>query len=119
MNRSDHRIQRRLRRKKGIRAGLMGHPDRPRLSVFRSSKHIYAQVIDDLSGRTLVSASTAEKDSSGYGGNKDAATNVGQRLAARAKEAGVQRVVFDRNGYQFHGRVKCLADGCREGGLEF
>jgi large subunit ribosomal protein L18 len=97
----------------------MGQPDRPRLTVFRSANHIYAQVIDDLSGRTLVSASTVEKECGGYGGNKDAASGVGQRLAERAKEAGVKRVVFDRNGYRFHGRVKSLADGVREGGLEF
>jgi large subunit ribosomal protein L18 len=119
MNRSDHRIQRRLRRKKGIRARLMGQPDRPRLTVFRSANHIYAQVVDDLSGRTLASASTVEKECGGYGGNKDAASGVGQRLAERAKEAGVKRIVFDRNGYRFHGRVKSLADGVREGGLEF
>ncbi|MDP6890711.1 MAG: 50S ribosomal protein L18, partial [Phycisphaerales bacterium] len=93
-------------------------PDRPRLTVFRSSKHMYAQVIDDLSGRTLAAASTMEKDAKGnYGGNVTAAGQVGKRLAERAVAAGVGTVVFDRNGFKYHGRVKGLADGAREGGL--
>jgi large subunit ribosomal protein L18 len=95
-------------------------PDRPRLTVFRSSKHMYAQVIDDLSGRTLAAASTMEKDAKGnYGGNVTAAGQVGKRLAERAVAAGVGTVVFDRNGFKYHGRVKGLADGAREGGLKF
>ncbi len=120
MNRVLSRKSRRLRRKKGIRKGLLGGPDRPRLTVFRSSKPIYAQIIDDLTGRTLLSASTTEKESSGStGGNVAAAATVGTRLAERASKAGVKKVVFDRNGFRFHGRVKSLADAAREGGLEF
>jgi len=119
MKRIKHRSERRTRRKKGIRAGLFGMPGRPRLTVFRSAKHMYAQVIDDLKGETLVSASTMEKDASGTGGDKSDAADVGKRLAERAKAAGVEQVVFDRNGFKYHGRVKSLADGAREGGLKF
>lgn len=94
--------------------------ERPRLSVFRSSQHIYAQVIDDAKGVTVASASTLEKDVRDVtGATKDAAAAVGKRLAERAKAAGVSAVVFDRGGFIFHGRVKSLADGAREGGLEF
>ena len=93
---------------------------RPRLSIHRTSQHIYAQVIDDANGVTVASASTLEKDVRDVtGATKDAATSVGQRLAERAKAAGVSKVVFDRGGFIFHGRVKSLADGAREGGLEF
>ena len=93
---------------------------RPRLSIHRSSQHIYAQVIDDANGVTVASASTLEKDArAATGATKDAATEVGKRLAERAKAAGVSAVVFDRGGFIFHGRVKALADGAREGGLEF
>ena len=93
---------------------------RPRLSVFRSGKHIYAQVIDDANGVTVASASTLEKDVRDVtGATKDAAASVGKRLAERAKAAGVSAVVFDRGGFIYHGRVKALADGAREGGLEF
>ncbi len=95
---------------------------RPRLSVFRSSKHIYAQVINDVNGSTVAAASTIEKDlrsSLKTGANKDAAIAVGKLVAERAKSAGIKKVVFDRGGYLFHGRVKCLADAAREGGLEF
>ena len=95
---------------------------RPRLSVFRSSKHIYAQVINDMTGSTVVAASTLEKDlrsSLKTGADKNAATAVGKLVAERAKSAGVTQVVFDRGGYLFHGRIKCLADAAREGGLEF
>jgi len=93
---------------------------RPRLSIHRSSQHIYAQVIDDAQGLTLASASTLEKDVRGTtGATKLAATDVGKRLAERAKAAGVTSVVFDRGGFLFHGRVKALAEGAREGGLEF
>jgi large subunit ribosomal protein L18 len=108
------------RRKKSIRRRVLGVPDRPRLTVFRSAKHIYAQVIDDLSGRTLVFASTNEKGRRiANGGNCAAATEVGKSLAERAREAGVQAVVFDRNGYRFHGRIKALATAARDGGLKF
>jgi len=96
--------------------------DKPRLSVFRSSKHIYAQVIDDVKGHTLAAASTLEKDMKGKlktGADKAAATAVGKLLAERAVKAGVGNVVFDRGGYRFHGRIKALADGAREGGLSF
>ena len=93
---------------------------RPRLSVHRSGRHIYAQVIDDAAGRTLAAASTLEKDARDTtGATRDAATSVGQRIAERAKAAGVDRVVFDRGGFLYHGRVKALADAAREGGLEF
>ena len=93
---------------------------RPRLSVHRTSQHIYAQVIDDANGVTVASASTLEKDvRDTTGANKDAATSVGKRLAERAKAAGVSAVVFDRGGFIYHGRVKALADGARDGGLEF
>ena len=93
---------------------------RPRLSVHRSGKHIYAQVIDDDSGKTLASASTLEKDVRGTSGaNIDAATQVGKRVAEAAKQAGVTQVVFDRGGFLFHGRVKALAEAAREAGLEF
>ncbi|HJN80244.1 MAG: 50S ribosomal protein L18 [Phycisphaerales bacterium] len=120
MKRNEQRIIRRTRRRKGIRSSIFGMPDRPRLTVFRSSKHVYAQVIDDLSGRTLAAASTMEKDAkSSYGGNVAAAGEVGKRLAERAVAAGVGSVVFDRNGFKYHGRVKSLADGAREGGLKF
>ncbi len=120
MNRVIARKSRRLRRKKGIRKDLLGGPERPRLTVFRSSKHIYAQVIDDLKGHTLAAACSTEKDSQGAsGGNIAAAATVGTRLAERAAKAGIKKVVFDRNGFRFHGRVKSLADAAREGGLEF
>ena len=120
MDRITLKTRRRIRRKKGIRKRSLGVPAQPRLTVFRSCKHIYAQVIDDLSGRTLASASTLEKGKKvDNGGNCDAATSVGKSLADRAREAGIQKVVFDRNGYRFHGRVKALADAAREGGLKF
>lgn len=111
---------RHARRKRGLRKRVFGDPGRPRLTVFRSAKHIYAQVIDDLSGRTIVSASTNEKGGHvANGGNCEAAKAVGAQLANRAKEAGVDAVVFDRNGFRYHGRVKALADAAREGGLKF
>lgn len=101
-----------------IRKKLSGTQERPRLAVFRSIKHIYAQVIDDKAGRTLVSASSAEKNASD-GGNVAGATAVGKLLAERATEKGIKSVVFDRGGFLYHGRVKALADAAREGGLEF
>ena len=111
---------RRRRRRKGIRKRIAGGPGQPRLSVFRSNRHIYAQLIDDLTGRTVAAASTNEKAVEKAPGVKcTAAASVGTRLAQRAVEAGVKRVVFDRGGYRYHGRVRALADAAREGGLKF
>jgi len=111
---SRRKIHRRLRRK------VRGTPARPRLAVFRSLKHIYAQIIDDAAGRTLVAASSGEKNAKvGGGGNLQGARTVGRLIAERAKEKGIQQVVFDRGGYLYHGRVKALADAARQGGLEF
>ena len=109
----------RLKRHKRIRAKISGTPERPRLNVFRSKQNIYAQIIDDVKGVTLAAASTLDKDFAGNGGNKDAARKVGEMIAKRAAEKGIEEVVFDRGGYIFHGRVKELADGAREGGLKF
>ena len=95
-----------------------GTAARPRLDVFRSAKHIYAQIIDDEKGVTLVSASTMDKDFEGFGGNVEAASQVGKKIAARALEKGITEVVFDRGGFVYHGRVKALAEGAREGGLK-
>ena len=114
----NRKLQRRLRVKRGIRAKLSGTTERPRLTVFRSNKHIYAQLIDDLNGRTLAAASSLEKDAPD-GKGTEVSKAVGQRLAERAREAGVASAVFDRNGYRYHGRVQALADGAREGGLQF
>jgi len=120
MDRIRLKSHKRERRKKGLRKRIFGHPGRPRLSVFRSAKHIYAQVIDDLSGKTLASASTNEKTGKNpKGGNCTAANEVGVRLAERAKAAGVIEIVFDRNGFRYHGRIKALADAARKGGLKF
>ena len=106
---------------KRIRKGLLGTPERPRLNVYRSLNHIYAQVVDDLSGATLVSAASTEgaKGQKRSGGNVASAKEVGKRIAQRAQEKGVKKVVFDRGGYLYHGRVKALADAAREAGLEF
>ena len=109
----------RLKRHKRVRAKISGTPEMPRLNVFRSEANIYAQVIDDVAGVTLVSASTAEKDFTEYGGNKEAAKKVGMLVAERCKAKGIDAVVFDRGGYVYHGRVKELAEGAREGGLQF
>ena len=121
MNRDKKNDQRRRRRRWRVRKRVVGTPSRPRVSVYRSLKHIYAQVIDDMSGRTLCAASSREGSLgvSGAGGNRDAAVAVGKALAERAKEAGVDAVVFDRNGFRYHGRVRALADAAREGGLKF
>jgi len=114
---------RRQRRRNHVRKRVRGTAERPRLTVFRSSKHIYAQLIDDDTGRTLASAASnakkAEKAATGYGGNVKAATAVGKNLAEAAKAAGITKVAFDRGHYKYHGRVKALADGAREGGLQF
>jgi large subunit ribosomal protein L18 len=104
---------------KRIRKKIDGTPERPRLAVFRSVKHIYAQIIDDRAGRTLAAASSNEKGASFAGGNVAGAKEVGRLVAERAKAAGISSVVFDRGGYLYHGRVKALADAAREGGLEF
>ena|SRR5688572_7670882 len=120
MNRIQLKSHRHTRRKRGLRKRIFGVPARPRLSVFRSAKHIYAQVIDDLSGKTLASASTNEKTGKvEKGGNKSAAESVGTKLAERAIGAGVTDIVFDRNGFRYHGRIKALADAARKGGLKF
>jgi large subunit ribosomal protein L18 len=113
---------RRLRRQRRVRNRLFGTPDRPRLAVFRSSKHIYAQMINDQSGTTLVSASTMDPDvkaQAKYGGNKTAAALVGRVVAERAKQAGIDKICFDRRSYKYHGRVAALADAAREAGLKF
>ncbi len=108
-----NRIHRRIRRK------LSGTAERPRLAVFRSVAHIYAQVIDDAKGVTLVSASSVDKGGKTNGGNVAAAKTIGKLVAERAKEKGIQSVVFDRGGYVYHGRIKALADAARAAGLEF
>lgn len=102
-----------------IRARVAGTQERPRLAVFRSVNHIYAQVIDDGEGHTLAAAASTEKDLRGKGGNVEGAKLIGKAVAERAKEKGVSRVVFDRGGYLYHGRVKALADAARAAGLEF
>ena len=109
---------RRTRIKKGIRKKLEGTSERPRLSVFRSNKVIYAQVIDDSKGHTITSSSSIELDKKG-GVNLEISKNVGKKVAEKAIASGVQEIVFDRNGYLYHGRVKALADAAREGGLDF
>lgn len=109
----------RLKRHARVRSKISGTPECPRLDVFRSAKHIYVQIIDDVNGTTLASASTVEKDFGAYGGNKEAAKKVGEIIAKRALEKGIENVVFDRGGYVYHGRVKELAEGAREGGLKF
>ena len=109
----------RIKRHKRVRAKISGTPERPRLCVFRSAKHIYAQIIDDVNGVTLVSASSMEKSFTEYGGNKDAAKKVGTLVAERALEKKIETVVFDRGGFVYHGRVQALAEGAREGGLKF
>ena len=113
---------RRLRRQRHVRKRLVGSPERPRLAVFRSSKHIYAQIINDANGTTLASASTLDpelKTQQAYGGNKAAAAIVGKAIAERAKQAGIDKICFDRRSYKYHGRVQALADAAREAGLQF
>ena len=111
--------QARLVRHKRVRAKISGTPERPRLSVYRSLANINAQIIDDVNGVTLASASTLEKAFEGNGGNKDAAKKIGLTIAERALAKGITEVVFDRGGYVYEGRVKELAEGAREGGLKF
>jgi len=119
MSKLNPRVRARLRRKTRIRQNLSGTAERPRLSVFRSNNHIYAQIVDDAAGNTLASASTLKLDIEGHKSNISAATEVGKAIAAAATEAGVSSVLFDRNGYKYHGRVKALAEAAREGGLKF
>ena len=109
----------RIKRHKRVRGKVSGTAQCPRLNVFRSAKHIYAQLIDDNAGVTLVSASTVEKSFDGFGGNVEAAKKVGLAIAEAAKAKGITDVVFDRGGYVYHGRVAALAEGAREGGLNF
>ena len=109
----------RLKRHVRVRGKISGTPERPRLNVFRSNANIYAQIIDDVNGVTLASANTLEKEFEGPTGNCEGAKKVGAVLAERAKAKGISEVVFDRGGYIFHGRVAALAEGAREGGLEF
>lgn len=116
---SKQKREARLRRHRRVRKKVRGTAERPRLAVYRSHKNISAQLIDDRAGRTLASASTAEADLGGSGGNVEAATKVGERLAERATAAGITTVVFDRGGNLYHGRIAALADAARKGGLEF
>ena len=109
----------RMKRHKRVRSKISGTPERPRLNVFRSERHIYAQIIDDIQGHTLCSASSVEKDFGPSGSNKGAARKVGMMVAERATAKGIENVVFDRGGYIYHGRVKELAEAAREGGLKF
>lgn len=109
----------RLKRHARVRKKISGTAARPRLNVFRSTKHIYAQLIDDVACVTLASASSMEKGFEGFGGNKEAAKKVGMAIARKAQEKGISEIVFDRSGYIYHGRVKELAEGAREGGLKF
>lgn len=119
MKRSIDKDARRRRIHVRIRARVKGTPERPRLAVFRSLKHIYAQLIDDRAGRTIVAASSAEKSAANNGGNLAGAKAIGKLIADRAVAEGVKQVVFDRGGYLYHGRIKALAEAAREAGLEF
>ena len=122
MNRITSRVKRQLRRSRSVRKRIFGVPSRPRLTITRTGKHIYAQVIDDGQGKIVAAASTLEKDTRSElksGSNKEAAGQIGKLIAERALAAGVNAVVFDRGAYRYHGRVKALADAAREGGLNF
>ena len=118
IKRPDTRGQR-IKRHTRVRGKISGTAERPRLCVFRSESNIYAQIIDDVAGNTLVAASTVEKAFEGNGGNIEAAKKVGAMIAERALQKGIEEVVFDRGGYVYHGRVAALAEGAREGGLKF
>ena len=118
IKRPDTRGQR-IKRHNRVRGKISGTAERPRLCVFRSESNIYAQIIDDVAGNTLVSASPVEKAFEGNGGNCEAAKKIGAAIAERALQKGIEEVVFDRGGYIYHGRVKALAEGAREGGLKF
>lgn len=117
MNAATLKKVRRNRRKIGIRKRLTGTASRPRLTIYRSLLHVYVQLVDDLTGKTLASASSVQAKIAG--GNKSAAAEVGKLIAERAKAAGITEVAFDRNGFRYHGRVKALADAAREAGLKF
>jgi large subunit ribosomal protein L18 len=122
MGSTNIRQQARIKRKKRIRKKIHGTPDRPRLSVFRSARHTYAQIIDDSQGHTLMTASTVDKQAKGapkFESKVDAAKFVGQLIGERALDKGIKKVVFDRNGFLYHGRVKSLSEGAREAGLVF
>ena len=120
MDQQKTKHRRQLRRRRHVRRNILGTTERPRLSVFRSSKHIYAQLIDDLSGVTIAAASSRAKGAAlPYGGNIKAAQEVGKKLAEAAKAKGVTKAAFDRGHYRYHGRIKALADAAREGGLQF
>ena len=119
MNKHKAKLEGLKRRQRRVRGKVSGTSERPRLRVTRTNANIYAQIIDDVNGVTLASASSLDKAIEGYGGNIAAATAVGKLVAERAKAKGIEAVVFDRGGYVFHGRVKELADGAREGGLQF
>ncbi len=122
MNHQKAKLKRQLRRRQHVRGKIVGTAERPRLTVFRSSKHIYAQLIDDLRGVTLAAASTVREDVKkdvAYGGNVKAAAAVGKKIAEAAKSAGIAKAAFDRGHYRYHGRVKALAEAAREGGLQF
>jgi len=118
----ENKNEKRLARHARVRKSMFGTPERPRLCVFRSAKNIYAQIIDDTTGNTLVAASTLDKEVQGklpYGGNKEAAKLVGEQVARKALEKGIDTVAFDRGGFLYHGRIKELAAGAREAGLKF
>ena len=115
----ESRNDRRVKRHERVRKNLYGTPEKPRLCVYRSNKNISAQIIDDVNGVTLASASSLDKAIEGYGGNVTAASAVGKLIAERALAKGIENVVFDRGGYLYHGRVQALAEGAREGGLKF
>ncbi len=119
MFKKDNKSASRERRHLRVRKKVAGTTERPRLSVYRSEKNIYAQIIDDTKGVTLVAASSLDKDFEGTGWNIEAAKKVGEAVAKKAKDAGINQVVFDRGGYIYHGRVQALADAAREAGLEF
>jgi large subunit ribosomal protein L18 len=122
MDRQKAKRKRQLRRRRHVRKRIVGTAERPRLTVFRSNKHIYAQLIDDLAGKTLAAVSTNSpelRDGVPSGGNLKAALAVGKQLAENAKSKGISKVAFDRGHYRYHGRVKALADAAREGGLQF
>lgn len=118
INRPDTHAKR-VKRHKRVRGRISGTSERPRLNVYRSENHMYVQIIDDMTGTTLVSASTQEKGFDGSGGNCEAAAKIGKTIAERAKEKDIENVVFDRGGYLYHGRVKAMAEAAREAGLAF
>ncbi|WP_407403497.1 50S ribosomal protein L18 [Chryseobacterium sp.] len=113
------KLEKRIRIKRRVRGKISGSSELPRLSVYKSNKEIYAQLIDDKNGKTLVSASSREKGVDANGTKSEVSTAVGKAIAAKAIAAGIEAIVFDRNGFVYHGRVKALADGAREGGLKF